>query len=42
MRIIASPMSLNVEDVLASRDVLIKHFGLTSCIYLAGGNRNDR
>jgi hypothetical protein len=42
MRITASAVSLNVEDVLASSDFLIKHFGLKSCIYLAGGSRNAR
>ena len=38
MRITASAVSLNVEDVLASGDFLIKHFGLEGCIYLAGGS----
>jgi hypothetical protein len=42
MRISASAVSLNVEDVLASGDFLIKHFGLKGCIYLAGGSWNDR
>jgi hypothetical protein len=42
MRITASAVSLNVEDVLASSDFLIEQFGLKGCICLAGGSRNDR
>jgi hypothetical protein len=42
MRISASAMSLNVEEVLASSDFLIKHFGFKGCICLAGGGWNDR
>ena len=42
MRITASAVSLNVKNVLASSDFLIKHFGLKGCIYLVGGSSNDR
>jgi hypothetical protein len=42
MRITASAVSLNVEDVLTSGDSLIKQFGLKGCIHLAGGIWNDR
>ncbi len=42
MRITASAVSLNVEDVLASSDFLIEHFVLKGSIYLAGGSWNDR
>jgi len=42
MRITASAVSLNVEDVVASSDFLVAHSGLKGCIYLAGGSWNDR
>jgi hypothetical protein len=42
MRITSSAVSLNVKDVLAFSDFLIKRFGLKGCICLAGGRWNDR
>jgi len=42
MRISGSALSLNVEDVLASTDFLIKHLEVKGCVYLAGGSWNDR
>ncbi len=42
MRIRASAVSLNVDEVLPSSDFLSKHFGLKGCIYLAEEGWNDR
>jgi hypothetical protein len=42
MRITASAVSLNAEDVLPSSDFLTKHFALKGCMYLAEGSWNDR
>jgi hypothetical protein len=42
MRISASAMSLKVEDVFASSDLLITHPRVKGWICLAGGTWNDR